>query len=244
MPFKVRAKIVAFLGDEEKYPCHFAYKVGDEIIWDGEKFVGRICPYILPELATKVLWLFAAGPRYKEISYYFPFWYASPSIKDPSRKKYDGIGFKPVLKSQEPYPGIPPGAFQWPPSTERLFEKVTLVCPDTRTAVLFRLEAFELADRGDAMTYFRRQMVLLDRILRRRAIEIDKILGEFTEEEKYEIYPPLSPILVKVLLEELILLNYVKMKNGRVYVTEKGKKKLESFKETLSEEEKYALRLM
>ena len=70
MPFKVRAKLVAFLGDEEKYPCHFAYKLGDEIIWDGEKFTGRICPYLLPEVSTKVFWLFAASPRYKEIGYY------------------------------------------------------------------------------------------------------------------------------------------------------------------------------
>jgi hypothetical protein len=243
MPFKVRAKLVAFLGDEEKYPCHFAYKIGDEIIWDGEKFTGRICPYLLPELSMKVLWLFSAGPRYRESAYYLPFWYASISLKDPERKKYDGIGFKPVLKPQEPYPGVPAGAFQWPPVDERLFKDVTVVCGDTRTSALFKLEAFDLADKGDATTYFRRQMVILDRVHRRNAVEVDKILDEFTEEEKYEIYPPLSSILVKMLVEELQLLNYLELKDGNAYVTNKGKAKLQNFKESLSEVERQALKL-
>lgn len=243
LPFKVRAKLVAFLGDEEKYPCHFAYKLGDEIIWDGEKFTGRICPYLLPELSTKVFWLFAAGPRYKEIGYYFPFWYASISLKDPDRKKYDGIGFKPVLKSQEPYPGVPLGAFQWPPVNERLFKDVTVVCPDIRTSALFKLEAFDLADKGDSTTYFRRQMMILDRVLKKQGIDVDKIIDEFTEEERYEIYPPLSQMLIKVLVEELELLNYLQVKDGKAYVTDRGEAKLKTFKESLSEEERQALKL-
>lgn len=242
--FKVRAKLIGFLGDEDKYPCHFKYKVGDEIIWDGEKFIGRICPYMLTEFAAKIYWLFSAGPRYREVNYYLPLWYASLSLKDPGRKKYDGIGWKPVLKSQEPFPGFPEETFKWPPPSERsLFKDTKFECPDVRTRACFKLEAFDLADNSDSIPYFRRQMVILDRVLKKQGIKVDKILDEFTDEEKYEIYPPLSPVLVEMLIEELALLNYLELRNGKTYVTDKGKAKLEDFKKSLSQEEKMALNL-
>ncbi|MEM2292653.1 MAG: hypothetical protein QXU81_10325 [Candidatus Bathyarchaeia archaeon] len=241
MPFKVRAKLVSFLGDEEKYPCHFGYRIGDEIIFDGEKFIGRICPWILPALATKVLAVFRAGPRLKEPLPVFA--YASISIKDPSRKIYDGIGFKPVLKSQEPFPGVPPEFFQWPPPRERIVKKPSVVCGDTRTLAYFELEAIDLADAGDSVTYFRRQMSILNKVLKKPGIELDKIIDEFTDFEKYEIYPPLSPVLIRELVEELELLHYVEVKDGKVHVTEKGKEKLEIFKRSLSKDEILALNL-
>ena len=40
--FKVKATVVGFLGDTKRYPCHFNHKIGDEVIWDGEKFIGRL----------------------------------------------------------------------------------------------------------------------------------------------------------------------------------------------------------
>lgn len=42
MAFVVRARLVAFMGDEERFPCHFLYKIGDEFIYDGEEFHGRV----------------------------------------------------------------------------------------------------------------------------------------------------------------------------------------------------------
>ena len=38
MPFKVKATLIGFLGNTERYPCHFNHKVGDEVIFDGEKY--------------------------------------------------------------------------------------------------------------------------------------------------------------------------------------------------------------
>ena len=35
---QVKATLVDWLGDEERYPCHFGHKIGDEFIFDGEKF--------------------------------------------------------------------------------------------------------------------------------------------------------------------------------------------------------------
>ena len=54
MPFKVRFRLIAFMGDEEKYPCCFGYKIGDEIIYDGEEFTGRICLSLLPNMALRL----------------------------------------------------------------------------------------------------------------------------------------------------------------------------------------------
>ena len=30
--FKVRCELISFEADEEKFPCHFKYKIGDEIL--------------------------------------------------------------------------------------------------------------------------------------------------------------------------------------------------------------------
>jgi hypothetical protein len=43
--------------------------------------------------------------------------------------------------------------------------------------------------------------------------------------------------------DELVLMDYLERKNGRVFVTEKGARKLEEFGKTLTEDERKALRL-
>jgi len=41
----------------------------------------------------------------------------------------------------------PPNTFLWPPSSEQTVLKgVGIICPDLRTAAMFKLEAFDLAD--------------------------------------------------------------------------------------------------
>jgi uncharacterized repeat protein (TIGR04076 family) len=247
--FKVKATVIDMLGDEEKYPCHFNYKIGDEIIWTGAEFKGRICPAILSMLSQKVQNLYTAGPRYREPGYYHPFWYASVSTYDPSLKKYDGIGFKPVLKTiEDPQYCMsklrPANSFKWPPHLERTVAKdITLMCPDLRTAVLLRLEAFDLSDDGDSVTYFRRNMCLLDRVMPKQGIAVTGIINEFTKKEIEEIYPPLSPMLVNLIVEDLELMGYLKIEDGKATVTKKGEEKLEAFKKSLSAEEKEALNL-
>ena len=47
MPFKVRCKLVSFVGDPDRFPCHFDYKIGDGFTYDGEKFDGRVCNGLL-----------------------------------------------------------------------------------------------------------------------------------------------------------------------------------------------------
>lgn len=52
---------------------------------------------------------------------------------------------------------------------------------------------------------------------------------------------PLSQIMVQALVEELEVMDYLEIQNGKASVTKKGKAKLEDFKASLSAEEGEAL---
>ena len=64
--FKVKCKLVAFVGHEEKFPCHFGYKIGDEFYYDGVEFKGRICPGLLASMMPVVHGTFLLGYKYNE----------------------------------------------------------------------------------------------------------------------------------------------------------------------------------
>ena len=249
--FKVKATMIGFMGDEDKYPCHFQHKVGDEFIYDGEKFIGRICAHVTSQLVPRMMTLYAAGPRViPAAGYYHPFWYSPVSAKAPELKKYDGLGFKNVFKTYiEPKNTlagqVAAGAFTWPPSKERNVSlgSPMVVCGDTRTSAAFRIEAFDLNDKGDATPYFRREMTILSKVLSKKGIAVDKILNEFTRDEIEIPYPALSPVMMQVLVEELELMGYLKIQGKKASVTRKGQAKLKAFQEVLSAAEKEALHM-
>ncbi len=247
--FKVRATLVEFLGDPVKYPCHFQHKIGDEVIFDGEKYIGRLCSDLWPLIVPKVNALWEAGPRYVPSEYYLPFWYAPTSVDDPSKKAYDGLGFANVLETRnEPKYHMgnlkPPHAYEWPPYPERTVARnISVMCHDLRTAPVFELEAFDLSDKGVSIPYFRRQMSILNKVLNRPAIQADQLLNEFSREEIEDIYPALSQQLLIPLIEDLQILNFLKIENGKVDITDKGRDKLNDFKSTLSDEEKSVLKM-
>ncbi len=245
--FKTRAIIIDFLGDKERYPCHHQYQIGDEFVWDGESFIGKICPSLATLVVPKLIELHAAGPRYRGPLYYYPFLYSPLSAEDPGRKKYDGLGFRNVFEAytQPKYHMAnlaSSGAFRWPPPEERTALKdVTMICPDYRTSVLAKLEAFDLSDKGRNIPYFRRQMAILDKVLGKPGIKADKVLDEFSTEQVEGIYPALSPVMVQVLLDELDLMGYLEIQDGTVTASIKGEAKLDEFKRGLSKEEREAL---
>ena len=247
--FKVKATVIDFLGDKEKYPCHHQYHIGEEFIFDGESFIGRICPSLVPLVVPKMIELHAAGPRYRDTLYYYPFLYSPVSVEDTSLKKYDGMGFRNVFQTYtEPKFHMAhlasSGAFSWPPPEKRTVRKdITVICPDYRTSVKVKLEAFDLADKGRNIPYFRREMVILQKILKKPDIKLEKILDEFTKEQIEGIYPALSQIMVEALMEELELVGYVEIRNGKVSSNKKGEAKLEDFKASLSAEERQALKI-
>jgi hypothetical protein len=249
--FQVKATVVGFMGDEGKYPCHFQHKIGDEFIYDGEKYVGRICPGFSAVLIPRMMDYFAAGPRQvPSPQYYYAFWYAPVSRRDETKKIYDGIGFRNVLETAvEPPRHIaalkPKNAFDWPPASERtvFLDRSIVICGDTRTSLIAKIEAFDLADKGDSVTYFRREMSILHKVLPKPDIPADQILGEFTKEQIEDIYPALSPIMIQILCEELELMGYLKISKGKATVTPKGEKKLRAFKKALTREERQALKI-
>ena len=247
--YKVKAILIEFLGDPVKYPCHFQHKIGDEVVFDGEKYTGRLCSDLWPLLVPKVNALWEAGPRYVPSEYYLPFWYAPTSIDDPSKKAGDGLGFANVLKTQtEPQYHMgnlkPPHAYEWPPYPVRTIGRnITITCHDLRTAPVFSLEAFDLSDRGVSIPYFRRQMAILNKVLYRPEIQMNEILNEFSREEIEGIYPALSQQILVPLIEELQVLDYLTIENQKACVTEKGEAKLSDFKSTLSDEEKRVLKM-
>jgi hypothetical protein len=55
-PFKVRCGLIAFIGDEEEYPCHFGYKIGYGIFYS----IGS-SPEKEPEKALRI------GKKYLQI---------------------------------------------------------------------------------------------------------------------------------------------------------------------------------
>ncbi len=249
--FQVKATVIGFAGNEEKYPCHFQHKIGDTFIYDGEKYIGRICPGLSAVVVPRMMNFFAAGPRIvPSPQYYYAFWYAPVSRREEKNKKYDGIGFRNVLHTEvEPPSSIaslqPAHAFDWPPVTERIvaMDNSVVTCGDTRTSLRMKIEAFDLADKGDSVTYFRREMSILNKVLPKPGIRLDAVLNEFTRDEIEGIYPALSPILVGVLVEELALIHYVEVEEGKVTVTEKGKAKLDTCRKSLTAEEREALNI-
>ena len=252
--FKVKATVTGFGGDEKRYPCHFRYKIGDEIIFDGEIINGRLCPNMMEALSKAFKDLFASGGRHREgenAGSYYPFWHSPFSVYDSSYKKYDGVGFRPTLeRPEEGYKFVPDESlFDVPPNGKFIIGKgkekrsISLVCGDGHTLAQFKVEVFDLADRGDALPYYRRAMAILSRIAARKEVTMNKILDEFGKKEIDNIYPSLGQKMVAILVGELELLDYVDVVGDRVSVTEKGKKKLSDFKKSLTTEERKALKL-
>jgi hypothetical protein len=193
--------------------------------------------------------LHSAGPRYKDYLFYYPFLYAPVSVEDPSLKKYDGLGFKNVFQTYtEPKHHMAnlasSGAFKWPPPEERFTQReVKVICPDYRTSVVVKLEAFDISDKGRNIPYFRREMAILDKVLRKPGIEANKILNEFSKEQVEEIYPALSQVMIQSLLEELDLMGYLEIQDGKVFANKKADTRLAEFKTSLSTEERAALKI-
>jgi hypothetical protein len=139
----------------------------------------------------------------------------------------------------------PANAYNWPSYPERTIAKDTsrVICPDNKTFMAMKLEAFDLSDKGYDIPFFRRQMAILSKVQAKPEIALDKILDEFSKEQIEVIYPALSQIMVQILSEELELMGYLKIRNGKASVTRKGVTKLRDFQKKLTAAEREALKL-
>ncbi len=240
--FQVKATLVEFLGDEQKYPCHFSHRIGDEFVYDGERFHGRLCPHVITVLMPKLEAMYDAGPRYVQPPYYSPFWYAPLSARDASMKDYDGVGWK-ALPQDIPEPPfglkalLPKGAFEYPSNPERnVMKDVTVLCPDVRTSALFRLEAFDLAEGGEAAPYFRKEMAILAVFGKHEGIQTEQVRDKLSRAQREDIYPLASPTMMAALMEELLVLGYLRVEDGGLHITEAGEAKLGGYEESVAED--------
>jgi hypothetical protein len=138
----------------------------------------------------------------------------------------------------------PPNAFKWPVHNKRDIERGCVgMCDDLRTAATFRFEAFDLCERGDAVPYFRKQMIILKKVIEKPGILADRILSDISKKHVDEIYPGLNPVLVEVLVEELEAIGFIEIRDSKVSATKKGEEKLSDFITRLSDEEREALEI-
>ena len=213
--FKVKCKLVTFAGHEEKYPCHFGYKIGDEFYYDGVEFKGRICPGLLASMMPVIHGTFLLGYKYNEN---IMFRYRGLDVKDPSMAKYDGAGYRPVSE----VPGGVPEKLKRtgpPASANEKARTGHFTCGDTRILAEFTCEAIDLSDSDYAQPFYRRAISILEKIEAKSGIKVDEILDSFTDFEKNEISPRLTPVLLEVLMEALVDMKYVELRAGKVYTT-------------------------
>jgi hypothetical protein len=149
------------------------------------------------------------------------FRYSGPNEKDPSRKQYDGIGFRPLKGPPE---GVDEKYFLYfsgkaPQRPQELISKggYGIPCHDCRTSVFFVCEPIDLASGGDSLPYYKREMSILEKVKTEPGMSADEILNKFTEWEREEIYPPLTGINVHLMLDELAEVDYIEIKDGKAY---------------------------
>ena len=120
---------------------------------------------------------------------------------------------------------------------------IRMICPDYRTSVAVKIEAFDLSDKGRNIPYFRREMVILDKIIKKPGIKANELLGEFSRKQIEGIYPALSQVMLEALLEELELMGYLQFMDSKIFTTTKAIEKLNEFNNSLSIEERQALEI-
>jgi uncharacterized repeat protein (TIGR04076 family) len=215
--FKVKCTLMLFEKDERKHPCHFNYKIGEEIFYDGVTFTGRVCPGLIPSMMPVVHGVFLLGNKYNENIMYR---YRGADTRDPAMAEYDGAGFRPVRESDEDDTEKGKGPFWNDPKTGRS-KGAHFLCADSRILAHFKVEPVDLSDSEYAQPFYRRSIAVLEKIEAEPGIAIVEILGRFSRFEREEIAPVLTPPLVGVILDALEDVSYVDVRDGRAYATGK-----------------------
>jgi uncharacterized repeat protein (TIGR04076 family) len=202
--FKVKCTLVAFDGDEKTFPCHFNYKIGDEICYDGVYFTGRICQGLFPTMFPIVHNVHLMGNRYPSN---IAFKYRTFDVRDPGMAKYDGLGFSP----RKTLPDTMPDSMKTlhPTLHEGKIRGMRFGCLDTRTLAQFSCQAVDLSDADYCQPFYRRAVRILDRVVEKPGIRAEEILAGFSPFERDGISPILTPALMKVLMEGLEDVGYV-----------------------------------
>lgn len=215
--FPVRCKLMRFERDENKIACHFNYKAGDEFYYDGDHFTGRVCPGLLASMMPVVYGVYLLGNKYNENVFYR---YRGPDVTDPAMAKYDGVGFRPLKTPPEEGNQGVEAPFTYDPRTGKS-RGTHFLCGDHRILAHFKCEPVHLSDSEYAQPFYRRGIAILEKIEAEPGIMTGEILNRFTQFEREEIAPPLTPVFIEVLLDALQDVNYIEIRDGRAYATGK-----------------------
>lgn len=60
-------------------------------------------------------------------------------------------------------------------------------------------------------------MIIFEKIKAEPGISPDEILNKFSKWEREEIYPPLTPIMLEMMLDELAEANYIDIRDDKAY---------------------------
>jgi uncharacterized repeat protein (TIGR04076 family) len=213
--YKVRCKLVKFEGDDQTFPCHFGYEIGEEIYYDGTKFSGRVCPHILLAMTPVVYGVHLLGHKYSEN---VPFRYRGRDARDPGMAKYDGVGFRPLKNISEEERQKSEAVVQLVSGTKKA-RGSHFTCSDTRTLAHFSCEPVDLSDGEFCQPFYRRAISILEKIEAEPGIKTDSIRNKFTAFELEDISPPLTPVLTEVLLDALADMEYIEIRDSRARAT-------------------------
>ena len=214
--YLVKCKMIEFVRDENEHPCHFNYKIGEEIYYDGERFTGRICHSLIPSMMPVVHGIFLQGHKYSEN---VAFKYRGEDERDPEMEKYDGSGFRAVIRPGEELEAkIKPGKYaeNAPSGRSRGHH---FFCGDQRTLAHFSCEPVDLSDSDYAQPFYRRAISILEKIEAEPGIETTEIINRFTNFQKNAIAPRLTPLLISVLLDALEDMRYIVTADGKATAT-------------------------
>ena len=209
--YKVRCKLIKFEGDEKEFPCHFNYKIGEEFYYDGERFTGRICPSLLAPMMPIIYGVHLLGQNFCSNT---PYRYRGLDIRDPSNER-NFLPRKTVSESARQKTG---GVLPMMSKTEKA-KGTHFVCGDTRTLAHFSCDPVDLSDAEYCRPFYRRSMAILEKVKAEPGMTHDEILKKFTDFEREEISPPLTPVLLQVLLEALADMEYITIKEGKASAT-------------------------
>jgi hypothetical protein len=79
------------------------------------------------------------------------------------------------------------------------------------------VEPIDLASGGYTVPYYKREMNILEKVKSKPGMTVDEIIKMFTDFERDEIYPPLYPLNVQLMLDELEEVGYVEQRDGKAY---------------------------
>jgi uncharacterized repeat protein (TIGR04076 family) len=214
--FRVRCRLIAFDGDEETFPCHFNYKIGDEFYYDGVYFTGRICPGLFASMTPVIHNVHLMGNGFSgNIPYKYRF-----DVRNPEMEKYDGAGFSPRKTLPESSPPSMRLLNPLLPKSEKA-KGGRFSCSDTRTLAQFVCEAVDLSDSDYCQPFYRRALAILDKIKTEPGINSPDIQERFTPFERDDISPPLTLPFLEVMLAALVEMDYVVLKDGGLYATDR-----------------------